>query len=129
VVSTSMAETSMAEDLSGSFGLGFDFGTSGARINVVDADSLEVVHEGACAYSEQARACILEVDNRVQSYSSPGAGNHNAFRFIRYVLALPHKFSMPEVTWTPDNEETGSWFPRLVIFWCGRKTSARRRQS
>lgn len=51
-----VATSSMAGDLSGSFGLGFDFGTSGARINVVDADSLEVVHEGACAYSEQTAA-------------------------------------------------------------------------
>ena len=51
-----VVSTNMAEDLSGSFGLGFDFGTSGARINVVDADSLEVVHEGACSYSEQTAA-------------------------------------------------------------------------
>jgi len=51
-----VVSTSMAEDISGSFGLGFDFGTSGARINVVDADSLEVVHEGACSYSEQTAA-------------------------------------------------------------------------
>jgi hypothetical protein len=45
-----------SEDLEGSLGLGFDFGTSGARINVVDADTLKVVHEGAYAYSEQVRA-------------------------------------------------------------------------
>lgn len=35
-------------------GLGFDFGTSGARINVVDKDSLAVVHDAAVKYEEQS---------------------------------------------------------------------------
>ena len=35
-------------------GLGFDFGTSGARICVVDGSGKEIVHEGSVAYSEQS---------------------------------------------------------------------------
>ncbi|EKX34714.1 hypothetical protein GUITHDRAFT_147031 [Guillardia theta CCMP2712] len=35
------------------YGLGFDFGTSGARINVVEEENLEVVYEASCSYSDQ----------------------------------------------------------------------------
>uniref|UniRef100_A0A7S1HBX3 Carbohydrate kinase FGGY C-terminal domain-containing protein n=3 Tax=Hemiselmis andersenii TaxID=464988 RepID=A0A7S1HBX3_HEMAN len=37
-----------------SHGLGFDFGTSGVRINVVSSTTLEVVHADSRAYSEQS---------------------------------------------------------------------------
>jgi len=37
-----------------SYGLGFDFGTSGARINVVEEERLKVVYEASCSYSEQS---------------------------------------------------------------------------
>ena len=37
----------------GSFGAGFDFGTSGVRLNVIDAGSLDVVHAGELKYQTQ----------------------------------------------------------------------------
>ena len=35
------------------YGLGFDFGTSGARLNVVDSADLSVIYAGEFKYSEQ----------------------------------------------------------------------------
>jgi sugar (pentulose or hexulose) kinase len=52
-LSCQIANVNMAAETHSACGLGFDFGTSGARICVVDGISKEILHEASVPYSEQ----------------------------------------------------------------------------
>ena len=70
-------------------GLGFDFGTSGARINVVEAGSLKVLHSAQTTYAggqQTAEAWSGAMDELLESI--PSKVGHNCIDPIWTVTSL-----------------------------------------